>query len=445
MLATIVLPPGTDRVYVRDIPRLFANAIHPPIPEDTPRVLSYLQKEATKKELAWQWCGRGGNFPISLTASDLEALNSGVWAALPPLGLQPENGEGPPKLKTILLQSEWEPYRAAFDTAPPEGWKLITVWRNTVVEQWLMNHEAQRQWKQLLAQHAAHGDLASRPQTSFIPTTGLVGRQLEESFLTVPEMTEYAGRFSIAVRVQREFTRTPLAAGLLAQLRDIPPDEPITVHEDMGSFSGEGVSRASDVVEHLEQVVARQEKGFFTVAEAARLLADAYLVLNVKDTIERMSVAMVGGMAARRRLVRGPDLMPFKDGQTFHEFLDVVLVEEVDEWLAQSMGVNYRLGPLVPQTAASLPGMAVVPESAEGRPIAPVQRTAAQESAILDAIRQSGYDPQALPQKPPGKPWVKAEVRTALVGVNPLFPKKSKVFDKAWERLRSSGEISDPV
>lgn len=352
MLATIVLPQGTDRVYVRDIPRLFADAIHPPVQEDTPRLLSYLQKEATTEEKANEWCGFGNNFPISLTALDLDGLNRGVWAALPPLELLPENNEGPTKLKTYLTEPQWEPYRLAFEASPPEGWTLIAVWRNTVIEQWLMNHEAQKQWKQLVAQHAVGGTLAPRPQSSYIPTAGLIGRQLEESFLSVPELTEYAAQFSVAVRVRREFTRKPLASALLVQLRDVPPDEPVLVHEAMGNFSGQSVARACEFVEELERVVARQENGFFTVAEAARLLVDANPGLSVKDLIERMSTAMVGSIEARRHLVRSADLMPLTEGDTFREYMDIVTVEEVDEWLARSMGVPYRLGPLVPHLSA---------------------------------------------------------------------------------------------
>lgn len=147
MLPTIVLPPGTERVRLGDIPQLFAEAIHPPVPEDTPRVLSFLQKEATTREQADHWCGYGNNFPISLTLIDLEALNGGVWAKLPPLVLLPERDDGPTKLKTFMTEPEWEPYRLAFEAKPPEGWRLIAVWRNTVFEQWLMAHEAHKEWK----------------------------------------------------------------------------------------------------------------------------------------------------------------------------------------------------------------------------------------------------------------------------------------------------------
>jgi hypothetical protein len=348
MLATIVLPPGTERVTLRDIPDLFANAIHPPLPEGTPRVLSYLQKEALTKELADNWCGFGNNFPINITAIELEALNTSVWAGLPRLELQPENNEGPTKLKTMVTEPGWEPYRLAFEGSPPEDWRLIAVWRNTVLEQWLMSHEAQNQWKQLLEQHAARGDIAPRSPTSYIPTTGVFGRQLQESFLTVPEFAEFAAKYSVAVKVQREFTRKPVAAPLLDAIREVPPDESIVVHETIGGYNGQGVAPARDWLERLKEVVKRQEQGYFTVGEAAQMLADANPSVDAKDLIERMASACVGNVQTRRRLIRGADLMPLVDGKEFREFMDLVHVEEVDEWLSRSMGVPYRLGPLVP-------------------------------------------------------------------------------------------------
>lgn len=73
----------------------------------------------------------------------------------------------------------------------------------------------------------------------------------------------------------------------------------------------------------------------------------------------------------------------------------------------------------------------------------PVQRATAQDEAILQTIRQRGYNPLELPVAPAGRSGVKAEVRTALVGQNNLFPAKGKVFDKAWQRLRDAGDISD--
>ena len=66
--------------------------------------------------------------------------------------------------------------------------------------------------------------------------------------------------------------------------------------------------------------------------------------------------------------------------------------------------------------------------------INPTQRQPWQEEKILKRIRELKYAPKNLPARKPGKPGIKAELRTH-------FGWQGTVFDKAWERLRSQGEI----
>ena len=63
-------------------------------------------------------------------------------------------------------------------------------------------------------------------------------------------------------------------------------------------------------------------------------------------------------------------------------------------------------------------------------------------SAILEDIRWLGLDPKQLPARERGKAGAKAEVWKRLESRKELFPKR-KLFDKAWELLRSRGEIVD--
>lgn len=63
-----------------------------------------------------------------------------------------------------------------------------------------------------------------------------------------------------------------------------------------------------------------------------------------------------------------------------------------------------------------------------------LSRQRQQEEAILSELRKRGYNPTALPAHIPPRRGVKHEVRTAL-------SMTGKTFDKAWERLLSSGEI----
>lgn len=77
-----------------------------------------------------------------------------------------------------------------------------------------------------------------------------------------------------------------------------------------------------------------------------------------------------------------------------------------------------------------------------GPRLKPVQRSQAQNEAILSMLRSMGYDPAALPKRESGKAGVKAEVRHAL-GDGGMWV-GTQVFNKAWARLRDAGEISEP-
>ena len=69
----------------------------------------------------------------------------------------------------------------------------------------------------------------------------------------------------------------------------------------------------------------------------------------------------------------------------------------------------------------------------------PVQRTAAQDAAILSTLAALNINPLAIPKNKAGKAGTKKRVRTALEG-NLLFV-GSTVFEKAWERLSARGDI----
>ena len=73
----------------------------------------------------------------------------------------------------------------------------------------------------------------------------------------------------------------------------------------------------------------------------------------------------------------------------------------------------------------------------------PVQRSTAQEMAVLGSLQELGHDPLALPENPPGKAGIKAQVRGKLEKQLPrMFAPKSTIFNKTWDRLRESGQIA---
>jgi hypothetical protein len=95
-------------------------------------------------------------------------------------------------------------------------------------------------------------------------------------------------------------------------------------------------------------------------------------------------------------------------------------------------------GHLIPKTSDSV---AVTPATVKSQPITPVLRSIAQENAILCQLKNLGFAPDQLPQRHPGRSGVKAKVKAAL-GTSGMWVSQ-KVFDKAWERLRSDGRVAE--
>jgi hypothetical protein len=95
----------------------------------------------------------------------------------------------------------------------------------------------------------------------------------------------------------------------------------------------------------------------------------------------------------------------------------------------------------------TLAGYELPEELREGLPVSapqgaqPLQRWPYQEQEILRVLRELKLDPRALPKPAPGLPGPKAAARAAL-GSTGIWAGE-RVFDKAWERLRDSGDIAD--
>jgi hypothetical protein len=80
------------------------------------------------------------------------------------------------------------------------------------------------------------------------------------------------------------------------------------------------------------------------------------------------------------------------------------------------------------------------PAVARPEPVAKtLPRQRQQEAEVLRVLRELGHDPHALPRNTPGRAGPKA----AAFGRLGWRKEKRGVFDKAWERLRQTGEIVD--
>ena len=146
------------------------------------------------------------------------------------------------------------------------------------------------------------------------------------------------------------------------ELLALEPEREVLFHELPGLMTGCGIGRAFEVVARVEEQIARQASGFFTLAEAAHILANANAGCDVRDLIRRMMAATVKG----RRLPRDPgSKLPVLPGADSFTFLWVATPEDIDAWL-EEQGAPYRFpkAPEAEPAAGSQPRAEQAPDEA---------------------------------------------------------------------------------
>lgn len=98
----------------------------------------------------------------------------------------------------------------------------------------------------------------------------------------------------------------------------------------------------------VEEQIARQATGFFTIVEAAHILANANPGCDVRDLVQRMMAAKVKGRRLPRELGSKLPMPPDADPLAFRS---VASPEDIDAWL-EIEGAPYRF-PKAPIAAPS--------------------------------------------------------------------------------------------
>ncbi len=82
---------------------------------------------------------------------------------------------------------------------------------------------------------------------------------------------------------------------------------------------------------------ARQARGFYTLREAAQLLADAH-GLNAQKLLQQLTAAFADGLL----VVRDPETQAPLNSGRFRDFYDWVTADDIDKLLSTSWRVSYR-------------------------------------------------------------------------------------------------------
>ena len=249
-----------------------------------------------------------------------------------------------------------------------------------------------------------------------------IGQALKDALIAVDNLRTYVADRSIEVKEMLIFKTLARPLGVDLRLAAMSPYDHVVIVDNLAGQSGNGIGSAGDYREQIASTMARQAEGFFTIDEAAQVLADTYPALEVKDLVNRMRIAQRNG----KLLVRNSDHLPMNEGDMFRSYKGMVSASDLNAWLNEFQA-GYRFPDGQQPTAQA--------------GIVPVQRMVAQETAILEKLSELGYQATSLPRIRQGKSGVKAQVKQAL-GKNGLWA-NSTVFDKAWDRLRQDRRIGE--
>jgi len=130
-------------------------------------------------------------------------------------------------------------------------------------------------------------------------------------------------------------------------LQVLQADTAILVRSELGEWGGLTTARVSDYIQQLEAVMQRQADGFFTLNEAAQVLADSRGGIDFMRMVGEMATATVNGA----RMARDPgDHMPIRGCAGVSAWYHVIKVADIDAWLTEC-GTGYLFPPTVdPET-----------------------------------------------------------------------------------------------
>lgn len=231
----------------------------------------------------------------------------------------------------------------------------------------------------------------------------------------------------------------------------LTPDTRIIVRQQ-GGFNVE--LSANLYIAELAVRRANQEKGIYTVWEAAKLLNT-----TIDDIPEKWQKKLYGIRINGRSIVRHTSEEIKAINAYPREHIDIVYAEDINAWFLEQ-GWKRRFPELTtcknePEPRATVPEAATGLEckssthsdsSVKNAAIAvtapPLPKQRAQENRILELLELKGYSPKSLPQRVPGKPGPKSGTRKQALAEPKMFP-SAKTFDTAWQRLRDGFLIDE--
>lgn len=366
----------------------------------------------------WALAERFGGISGALDTEVVGLLLGGVHAAKPREAIEAafaalENArQQVGDLDPALAEAESKA-RAGFDNAQKEA-ERETAWREGGISEDERRVRVQRRNEIVAKARAAYLAAGSRSKHAYVEWRKAMVRRL----LMYPPLI--AGSLNRPLS-REEWDRLSFTERMLAWWRG---DDPVPTPEQVRQ-------RLIDWYDAVYGAERWFQRSRVTAEEAAQLLSG-----NNPDEEAPMQSR---SSRAEWLEVTTREMRPHDRVALLGDFLDVGGERPLIEWwhLAKERGWHHdrwidkyiearELHRPVQDTATT--------DAAPSRP-PPQQRY--QEQEILRVLAELGFSATALPRGRPGVPGPKADTRAKL----PSFTRT--VFDKAWERLRASGEIAD--
>ncbi len=231
MSVTIILPAGATEVTVREIPRLFAEALHPEKLDGTEKIVTYLMRQAKN--------------PDAIPAPRCEPLTPDDWALLMAIWSHL------PVYKDGMHETEWSKYAEAFQNARQQpDWQLLAVWGGTALQDATNRVITADEHRAAIPRAVAAGELIVRSR-SRLPIPEAIGEQLESGIVTLDDFASYARGLGITVQMPPSYPAVsqPVQAG--ANRHSLEP----TYETDRDGSAWPGVD--SSIVEILRDAARR--------------------------------------------------------------------------------------------------------------------------------------------------------------------------------------------
>ena len=126
----------------------------------------------------------------------------------------------------------------------------------------------------------------------------------------------------------------------------LPDEVQVTYESGIKRWRLRGATTAGQLREQITETITRQREGYFTLDEAAQIMADSRPAVEPVEAVRRFHLAHRKGHLT---IHQGGTRFPREVGEHVSDFHDLLKAAELDAWLLESVGYGFpAAAPLEP-------------------------------------------------------------------------------------------------